>query len=160
METYIMRQFEISKMIGAVVVGCAILASCSAPPSKQQVGLVTGGVAGAAIGSLFGGGSGKVVATGVGAVGGALIGSEIGKSMEAKDQQITTLSMNNGLQESSWKNQQTGITYTVKPNPTMYVNNQGLVCRNFNIAMDDQGHTQSMPGTACQNPKTSAWNVV
>lgn len=151
---------QISQTIGAIVVGCALLTSCSTPPSKQQVGLVTGGAAGAAIGSLFGGGSGKVVATAVGAVGGALVGSEIGKSMEEKDQKNTTLSMNNGLQESSWKNPKTGITYTVKPNPTMYVNNKGLVCRNFNIEMDAQGHSESTAGSACQNPKTSAWNVV
>lgn len=155
-----MRQLRIKQVMATVVVGCALLTSCSTPPSKQQVGLVTGGVAGAAIGSLFGGGSGKVVATGVGAVGGALIGSEIGKSMEEKDQQNMTLSMNNGLQESYWKNPKTGITYTVKPNPTMYVNNKGQVCRHFDVAMDEQGYSQSTAGTACQNPKTSAWNVV
>lgn len=154
-----MRQLRMRQTIGAVVLGCALLTSCSTSPTKQQVGLVTGGVAGAAIGSLFGGGSGKVVTTAVGAVGGALVGSEIGKSMEEKDQRNTTLSMNNGLQESSWKNPKTGIAYTVKPNPTMYVNNKGLVCRDFNIAMDDQGHLDTTAGSACQNPKTSAWNV-
>ncbi len=77
-----MRIFKKSRIIVAIAATFTLLAtSCSTPPTKQQVGLVTGGIAGAAIGSLFGGGSGKVLATGIGAVGGAFIGSEIGKSM-------------------------------------------------------------------------------
>ncbi len=77
-----MKMLKKSRIFIAAGVVALFMTSCSTPPTKQQVGLVTGGVAGAAIGSLFGGGSGKVVATGIGAVGGALLGSEIGKSME------------------------------------------------------------------------------
>lgn len=62
---------------------CSII-GCSTPPSKKDVGLVVGGATGALIGSQFGGGTGKIVATGVGAVGGALIGSKIGESMDNK----------------------------------------------------------------------------
>ena len=151
----------IKPMMAVVVLGCTLVTGCSTPPDKQQIGLVTGGVAGAAIGSLFGGGSGKVVATAVGAVGGALIGSEIGKSMDQKDKQNTTVSMNNGAQETSWKNATTGKMYTVTPDPTMYVNNDKLVCRNFDISMSDQGNSNvaTTSGSACQNPQTSAWNV-
>lgn len=137
---------------------CTLIASCSTPPTKQQIGLVTGGVAGAAVGSLFGGGSGKVIATGVGAVGGAFIGSEIGKSMDQKSQQNTTVAMNNGLYESSWN--QKGNTYTIKPGTAMYVNNQGLVCRNFEATLNNGQNNQLTQGTACQDPKTTAWNVV
>ena len=55
---------------------CALtLAGCNSMPSQGEM---LGGVAGAVVGSRFGGGSGRLVATGVG----ALVGSSIGRSME------------------------------------------------------------------------------
>jgi uncharacterized protein YcfJ len=53
--------------------------------SKQDIGTMTGAVAGGLIGSRFGGGSGNILAIGAGAVAGAIIGNAIGKSMDTTD---------------------------------------------------------------------------
>lgn len=50
-------------------------------PNEQHlgVGAILGGVGGAAIGSLFGGGTGRDVAIAIGSIGGAIAGSQIQK---------------------------------------------------------------------------------
>lgn len=61
------------------------LIACTNPNgtvSDQSVGTVVGGVGGAVVGSAFGGGTGRLLATGAGAVGGALVGNSVGKSMD------------------------------------------------------------------------------
>lgn len=55
-------------------------AGCSTtmtPDEKKLAGQVAGGVTGAAIGSLFGGGTGRIVATGAGAVLGTVVGGKV-----------------------------------------------------------------------------------
>lgn len=69
-----------TRRIGWVAAAIAVLtlASCeSVPLERRTQGMILGGATGAAVGSLFGGGSGRVIATGVGAVVGAIAGSEI-----------------------------------------------------------------------------------
>ena len=53
--------------------GCADMT----PEQRQLSGQVAVGVTGAAIGSRFGGGSGRVVATGAGAVLGTVVGGHV-----------------------------------------------------------------------------------
>jgi uncharacterized protein YcfJ len=53
--------------------GCANMT----PEQQRLTGQVAGGVAGAAIGSRFGGGSGQIVATGAGAVLGTVVGGNL-----------------------------------------------------------------------------------
>ncbi len=43
----------------AAFCGALTMASCSTPPSNQDIGTVTGGVIGGLIGSQFGGGAGQ-----------------------------------------------------------------------------------------------------
>lgn len=60
-----------------------ISAGCSSTGGHNQTGgAVVGGVAGALIGSQFGGGTGRVVSAAVGTLGGALVGSKVGKNMD------------------------------------------------------------------------------
>lgn len=56
----------------------------------EGLGAIIGGVAGAGLGSLFGGGSGRDVAIAVGAIGGALAGGEVAKkhSQPQQGQQV------------------------------------------------------------------------
>jgi len=49
--------------------------------SDQVIGAIAGGVGGALLGSQFGGGKGKALATGAGAIAGATGGSALGKTM-------------------------------------------------------------------------------
>lgn len=75
------------KAITICLMGSSVLlVGCQNMGTKQTIGTVAGGAAGALIGSQIGGGSGRVVATGVGAVVGALAGGAIGKQMDEKDQ--------------------------------------------------------------------------
>jgi uncharacterized protein YcfJ len=60
----------------------SFVAACDPYHQDEQVGTATGAVAGGLLGSLIGGGTGKVIAVGVGAVGGALVGNSIGRSMD------------------------------------------------------------------------------
>src|SRR6185312_9997496 len=92
------------------------LAGCS-NVSNQDVGMVTGGVAGGLLGSQFGGGNGKLLAVGAGALAGALIGGAIGKNMDANDQRNVNqaLESNSVGQPAYWQNQKTGNSYTVVP---------------------------------------------
>jgi surface antigen len=77
-----------------IFIAALLLAACQNMSNEQQGGLIgagTGGALGGLIGNMFGKGSGNAVATGVGAAGGMLagyfIGSEIGRRLDAADQQ-------------------------------------------------------------------------
>lgn len=59
--------------------GCATYDSLSAAEKKRLQGQVIGGVTGAALGSLVGGGTGRSIAIGAGAVVGSIIGGEVSK---------------------------------------------------------------------------------
>lgn len=62
----------------ALLAGAFLLAACeNAPIDKRTQGQIVGGVAGAALGSTIGGGSGRLVATGAGAVLGAIVGGKV-----------------------------------------------------------------------------------
>jgi outer membrane lipoprotein SlyB len=55
--------------------GCATMST----QEKRLVGQITGGATGAALGSLIGGGTGRLVAVGAGAVLGTIVGGNIGE---------------------------------------------------------------------------------
>jgi outer membrane lipoprotein SlyB len=57
------------------VSGCATMST----QEKRLVGQITGGATGAALGSLIGGGTGRLVAVGAGAVLGTIVGGHIGE---------------------------------------------------------------------------------
>ena len=61
-----MTRFATPLRAAAAALALLALAGCSGVPiDKRTQGQVLGGVTGAAVGSLFGGGSGQIVATGV-----------------------------------------------------------------------------------------------
>src|SRR6187402_1341320 len=102
----------------AVVATFALaLAACETPPTKQQVGAVSGAVIGGVVGSTIGGGSGRTVAIVAGTIAGAVLGGKIGQKMDEADrikagQALETVPTGH---RSSWKNPDTGHVYTVTP---------------------------------------------
>ena len=68
-----------SRLFALVVSAALVAGGCSSmtPEDKKLAGQVAGGVTGAAIGSLFGGGTGRIVATGAGAVLGTVVGGKV-----------------------------------------------------------------------------------
>lgn len=63
--------------LAVAVAGCA----GQTQDEKRLTGQVVGGATGAALGSLFGGGTGKIAATGAGAVLGAIAGGKVAEGM-------------------------------------------------------------------------------
>jgi len=134
------------------------LAGC-ADMTKQDVGTVTGGVAGGLLGSQFGGGSGKLLAVGAGALAGAFIGGAIGKNMDETDKlkMTQTLESNSVGQPAYWQNQKTGTSYTVVPTRNVTVDGNQY-CREYRSTANVAGKNQQIYGTACRQPDGS-WKV-
>lgn len=135
------------------------LAGC-AGASRQDIGVGTGAVIGGLLGSQFGQGSGAVAATIGGAMLGGLIGGSIGKSMDDADRARMNSALNNTPtnQVSSWRNPDTGYTYTVKPQKT-YSSDTGQPCREYVTTAAIGGKRQQIYGTACRQADGS-WKVV
>lgn len=135
------------------LIGCAQM-------TKQDVGTVTGGVAGGLLGSQFGKGGGQLLAIGAGTLAGAFIGGAVGKSMDETDKMKMnqTLETNNVGQPAYWQNQNTGASYTVVPVKNVNVNGNAY-CREYRSTADVAGKKQQVYGTACRQPDGS-WKVV
>lgn len=128
--------------------------------SKQDMGTVTGAVAGGLLGSTLGQGSGKMLAIGVGTVAGALVGNAIGKSMDDVDR----MKMNNALEHNNlgqpayWRNNNTGADYRVVPVKNVTVDGNQY-CREYRSVANIGGKKQQVYGTACRQPDGS-WQIV
>lgn len=126
----------------------------SACETKEQQGTVAGAVVGGAVGSLFGSGSGRVVAIGAGALAGGFIGNRIGKNMDDTDrlkaqqaaQRAQTAPVGSNVQ---WSNPDSGN------NGNYYVAQEGFDssgnrCRQFEHTVNAGGQTEVTKGVVCQ----------
>ena len=122
--------------------------------SKQDVGVITGAAAGGLLGSQFGGGSGKILATVAGVVAGGFIGGAIGHSMDKTDY----LYMNRALEQNptgrayAWNNPDNGNSYVVTPRDTYIQPNSGQPCRDYAMKAQIAGKRkpQTIYGRACR----------
>ncbi len=64
--------------------------------TKTPVGAIAGGVGGAAVGNLFGGGKGNTLATVAGALGGAAVGAAAEEGLTSKNGVQLTVNLDNG----------------------------------------------------------------
>src|SRR5438552_3016172 len=100
----------------ASLVGCSNM-------SNQDVGTVTGAVAGGLLGSTVGKGGGQLVAIAAGTLAGAYIGGKIGKNMDDTDR----MRMNSALNDNSigqpayWRNAKSGTNYKIIPTKNVTV---------------------------------------
>lgn len=128
--------------------------------TNQDVGTVTGAVAGGLLGSTVGKGGGQMVAIAAGTLVGAYMGGAIGKSMDQQDQarMAKALESNNVGQPAYWRNSNTGTSYRVTPvkNVTKAGNKY---CREYRTVADIGGKQQQVYGTACRQPDGS-WKMV
>jgi surface antigen len=128
--------------------------------SKQDVGTITGGVAGGLLGSQFGKGSGQLLAIGAGTLAGAYIGGAVGKSMDETDR----LKMSQALESNPtgkpayWTNQNSGTSYTVTPTQNVTIDGNPY-CREYRTTANVAGKNQQVYGTACRQPDGS-WKIV
>lgn len=103
------------KAITACLVSSGLLLmGCEHMGPKQTIGTIGGGAAGALIGSQIGGGSGRVVATGVGAVLGSMAGGAIGRQLDERDRMLSRETADRTLESApdqttnTWRNPNTG----------------------------------------------------
>ncbi len=150
---------------GGIVVVALALAGCEGNQmgQKQTIGTLGGAALGGLLGSQIGGGSGRLVATGLGVFLGGLAGSEIGKSLDRADR-LEANQAYNKMQTApigetiNWNNPQSGHsgTYTPVRDGT---SSSGRYCREFQQTITVGGKTQQGYGTACRQPD-GTWQIV
>ncbi len=149
-----------NKAITAMVGGLCLvgLVGCQGW-NKQQIGTVTGGVIGGVVGSTFGGGAGHIVGAVGGTIVGAFIGNAFGKHMDDVDRlkMREALERNRSQEASTWRNPDTGTTYTVVPKKTYY-NASKQPCREYTTSAIIGGKRQHVYGTACRM-KDGSWRT-
>ncbi|MCE2993575.1 MAG: RT0821/Lpp0805 family surface protein [Alphaproteobacteria bacterium] len=147
------------KKIISVTLAAALLASCtndSGEINKQALIGVTGAVAGGALGSNVGKGSGRTAAIIGGALLGGMVGSEVGRSLDKADiayhsrTQGRALEYNRAGTTSSWSNPDSGASGTFTPVKTMQSGDR--YCREYTQTITVGGKTERGHGTACRNP--------
>lgn len=145
--------------IAIVLSGMVISLTGCQNMSKQDMGTMTGAVAGGLLGSTIGQGRGQVIAVAAGAVAGGYIGNVIGKSMDETDRLKTQAAIehNKTGQVAAWTNPDSGTRYTVKPKKT-YQRANHEYCREYIMTADIAGKKQQTYGTACRQPD-GAWKV-
>jgi surface antigen len=140
-----------------------------APPGTIGLNKTTGGAligagAGGLIGSKFGHGEGKGVATVLGVLAGGLIGSQVGASLDRADQVALHQTTQTALETAQpgqtlpWRNPDTGNYGTVVPQG-VYQTADGAYCREFQQNIVVGGHEQQGYGRACRQPDGS-WKIV
>ncbi|MES1990268.1 MAG: RT0821/Lpp0805 family surface protein [Pseudomonadota bacterium] len=126
---------------------------------KQSIGTIGGALAGGLAGSQFGGGSGRLWATGAGVLLGALAGNNIGRSLDRADQaylqQASVRSFETGA-PVQWNNPDSGNYGTVAPGRSYQ--SQGGYCREYTQTVNIGGRAEHAFGTACRQPDGS-WQI-
>lgn len=163
------------RKIVSTLVLCAALGACAQPGqpgygeagtfgmNKTTGGALVGAGAGGLIGSQFGHGEGKGVATVLGVLAGGLIGSQVGASLDRADAAAlhqttqTALETAPANQALPWRNPNSGNYGTVTPGPVYQ--SSGQYCREFQQTIVVGGQQQQGYGRACRQPDGS-WKIV
>lgn len=143
-----------------VIILCSVsLVGCS-NMNKEDVGMLTGGVAGGLLGSTVGGGNGRLLAIAAGTLAGAYIGGQVGKSMDETDRlkMMYALENNNIGQPAYWHNNHSGANYEVVPTRNVTIEGNEY-CREYRTVANIGGKKQQVYGTACRKPDGS-WQAV
>jgi surface antigen len=127
-----------------------VMAAGSARCNSANVGRVLGGIVGGALGSQIGGGNGRKAATVGGAVAGVLIGGEMGRRIDARDQACVgeVLEVAPVGRRVQWVENR--VTYVVTPGHI--VERGGNHCRPYTLDMQTGSGWQRTEGMACRRP--------
>ena len=131
--------------------------------SREAMGSLLGGAAGAWAGSTIGSGGGRVVATATGTFLGAMIGSELGRGIDKADLQYARRAQTQAFaaplgQTIQWENPESSNRGTVTPTRQGRSSN-GNYCREFQQTISVGGQQQSAYGTACRQTD-GTWRIV
>jgi len=159
---YNSRVKQVNDMRKVIVVMAAALslalAGCQSMPREDQ-GALAGAAIGGAVGHNFGSGTGKVLATFTGAVLGAFAGSNIGRQLDAYDEQRAqrALEYNETGSASTWVNPDHGQQVTFVPTET-YQRHSGQYCREYRTQGEVGHRVEEAYGTSCRQPDGS-WEI-
>ena len=150
--------------IATVLAVSAVLAGCGANgPTREDTGMVLGGVAGGIVGNTIGKGRGNTLATVAGVLVGGIVGSQIGRSLDERDRVLAqeaeyeALERGNSGVARQWRNPDNGRYGEIVPSkPYKRGAND---CRDYTHTVYIDGRPQQMRGTACRNPDGSWQNV-
>lgn len=151
-------------IVSVVALGLTACQTTDGGGTKQGVGTVLGGIAGAVAGAQIGQGSGRVAAGAAGALLGAFIGNQVGQSLDRADRLAMRRTTNDALETQpsgtsvAWHNPDSGNRGTITPEPA-YQTNQGQYCREFQQTVTVGGKTEQAFGTACRQPD-GTWKIV
>lgn len=128
-----------------------VLGGCQTA-TKQQTGAVIGGIAGGILGNQIGSGSGRTAAIIGGTLLGAVVGGAIGADMDQHDlyQAQEALENTADYNPTTWRNPNTGYTYTVTPTRTYET--PRAYCREYDTEAYIDGRREYVRGTACRDP--------
>lgn len=157
---------RILQLLTVLAVICG-LAGCEGM-TKADVGTITGGALGGVIGSQFGSGGGRIAAAFAGTAIGAVIGNRMGAAMDARDRMMMSQALETAPtgQAYSWRNPDTGNSYTVVPEQTIVPpgprRGYSRPCRRYVQTAIIGGRAQKIEGRACRVCKPSGrcvWQV-
>jgi surface antigen len=149
---------------GVIALTTLSLGACQTTGQKATVGTLGGAALGGLLGSQFGGGTGKLVATGLGVAVGGLLGNQIGQSLDRADQayvyQASERAQAAPIGETiTWNNPQSGNYGSVTPTREGYRRDTGAYCREYQQEIVVGGRRQQGYGQACRMPDGS-WKVI
>lgn len=159
--------------IALLALSTALLSGCNPDGTinKQAFGTGAGAAIGGLIGSIFGTGSGRLIAVGVGAVAGGLAGNYVGKEMDEQDKENVSgaLSTVPAGKTVAWENKKHGSRYTFEPideakTTTVIEEKNGsrhhrhLKCRKYIQTVTIDGKKTDAHGMACLN--RGKWEIV
>lgn len=150
--------------IATVLAASMLLAGCGANgPTREDTGMVLGGVAGGIVGNTIGKGRGNTLATVAGVLVGGIVGSQIGRSLDERDRVLAqeaeyeALERGNSGVARQWRNPDNGRYGEIVPSkPYKRGAND---CRDYTHTIYMDGRPQQMRGTACRNPDGTWQNV-
>lgn len=150
---------------GCIVAVALALAGCEGSQfgQKQTIGTLGGAAAGGLLGAQIGGGTGKLVATGLGVFLGGMLGSELGKSLDRADHIAANQALGKAQaapigETINWSNPQSGHSGTYTP-IREGTSTSGRYCREFQQTIQVGGKAEHGYGTACRQPDGS-WQIV
>ena len=150
------------KIIATLLVAATLTACQQNTVNKEDVGTTIGAIAGGALASNVGKGSGNTVAIIAGTMLGSFMGRSVGQSLDRADmmyhRQAQTSAYSAPLNTTiSWQNPESGHRGSVMPTREGSTPS-GLYCREFQQRVTIGGQTETAYGQACQQPD-GTWRI-
>lgn len=156
------RKMKTRRLVVAMAVGIAVLLGGCADLnfSKEDQGMVIGGVLGGLGGSMLGGGRGSIIGAIAGTFAGGYLGRTVGRYMDNQDKMLHARAVERTViqsRDSAWENPRTGHHGRVHAGPR-YETSAGP-CSKYEAYITIDGRETPAHGTACQE-RDGSWRIM